>query len=60
MSDDEVDFELLALLRERLGIGEPSDEISRDTGSYHVKVIQNHPALFCESIQHGITRVCQS
>ncbi|KAF1821797.1 uncharacterized protein K489DRAFT_321796 [Dissoconium aciculare CBS 342.82] len=32
MSDDELDLELLALLRQSLGIKDKTDEISRDTG----------------------------
>jgi hypothetical protein len=34
MSDDEVDLELLALLRQSLGIKDKTDEISRDTGEW--------------------------
>lgn len=32
MSDDEVDLELLDLLRQRLGVGPKLDEVSSDTG----------------------------
>jgi len=32
MSDDEVDLELLDLLRQRLGVGPKRDEVSSDTG----------------------------
>lgn len=34
MSDDEVDLELLNLLRQRLGISAPQDGVPRDTGAY--------------------------
>lgn len=33
MSDDEVDLDLLELLRQRLGISAPQDGVPRDTGA---------------------------
>lgn len=39
MSDDEADPELLALLRERLGLSQPTDDgVSSDTGECHFSV----------------------
>ena len=45
MSDDEVDLELLELLRQRLGISAPQDGVPRDTG-----VLKNAEYIYSNAI----------